>query len=248
LRANRPSAPMLKFKLILVSNEVTSARKNMKIKRKLEKTIKAYVNRFLFLPAIFVKVFSRKSYFRKTGWLVSIRRGHPCDADGSPSPWMNYSIIALLSSRLNKSHSVFEYGAGNSSLFFSSLVKEVFSVEHDEDWISFLNKNKPSNLIILHKSLNLRDEYVGSAASVGKKFNLIVVDGRKRVDCVISAMQALTDDGCIVLDDTQRQRYLTALEFALPRGFRCLEIEGLKPMSKLLHKTIMYRPHNCLGI
>lgn len=74
--------------------------------------------------SVFVKtlglVYSKRSMLRKLGWVESVRTGKPCRKDGSPIPWMNYSVIQFLDERLNKDLSLFEYGSGNSTMFYAS--------------------------------------------------------------------------------------------------------------------------------
>jgi len=64
------------------------------------------------------------SYLHLTGWVESHKRGYPCDRTGMEVPWMNYSVVAFLKERLNQKMSVFEYGCGYSTLFYSRLVKK----------------------------------------------------------------------------------------------------------------------------
>ena len=49
-------------------------------------------------------------------------------------PWMVFPAIDFIENLLSKDSSVFEYGAGGSSMFYASRVKELVSVEHDSVW------------------------------------------------------------------------------------------------------------------
>jgi len=46
-------------------------------------------------------------------------------------------------------HRVFEYGAGNSSLWWAHRVAEVVSVEHDAKWATMVSSKAPSNLKVV---------------------------------------------------------------------------------------------------
>jgi hypothetical protein len=46
---------------------------------------------------------------------------------------------------------VFEYGAGNSSLWWASRVAEVVSVEHDAAWAELVQSRAPANLTVVSK-------------------------------------------------------------------------------------------------
>ncbi|TAV04249.1 FkbM family methyltransferase [Rhizobium ruizarguesonis] len=80
--------------------------------------------RDLFTPQDALRYFPR--------WIQSKESGKGSLAD--ELPWMAYPAIDYLSSFLEKSHKVFEYGAGGSSVYFIRRVAELISVEHDERW------------------------------------------------------------------------------------------------------------------
>jgi hypothetical protein len=54
-------------------------------------------------------------------------------------PWLTFGSIEFIKSRLRPDMVVFEYGSGGSTLFWSSRVKQVVSIEHDRDWYNRLN-------------------------------------------------------------------------------------------------------------
>jgi hypothetical protein len=72
-----------------------------------------------------------KNYYR---WKKSMQPGKSPLDDGMP--WMTFDAINFLKNYLEKKMKVFEYGSGGSSVFFSKLVGEVISVEHDEEWLN----------------------------------------------------------------------------------------------------------------
>ena len=82
-----------------------------------------------------------------------------------------------------------------------------------------------------------------------EKFHLIIVDGRDRVNCCLQAVNALTDDGVIILDDSEREFYSPAIEFLKSNGFKELSFSGISP--GLFYKkstSIFYKAQNCLEI
>ena len=99
--------------------------KAKKIRSKLRKYFPGVV---VFLKGMSL-LYERRSYLKKSGYLKSVITNKPCRQDGSPIPWMNYNIISFLEQRLSKDLSLFEYGSGNSTLFFADLVGSVVSVE-----------------------------------------------------------------------------------------------------------------------
>lgn len=65
-------------------------------------------------------------------WSFSLRPQANPIADRSP--WMVFPAIDFLKRILKKDSRVFEYGSGGSTLFFSDLVGELVTVEHDPNW------------------------------------------------------------------------------------------------------------------
>ena len=55
-------------------------------------------------------------------------------SDGAPLPWFTYAAIEFLAERVDRSWRVFEYGAGNGTLWWSARVREVHAVEADAGW------------------------------------------------------------------------------------------------------------------
>ena len=59
----------------------------------------------------------------------------------------------------------------------------------------------------------------------------------------------LTDDGVLILDDSNREEYYEIWKFYIQKGFREITFEGLKPNGFCNeHTTIFYRDNNCLHI
>jgi hypothetical protein len=54
-------------------------------------------------------------------------------------PWITFPAIRFLESSLTKDMVVYEYGSGGSTLFFAKRVKQVYSVEHNEDWFLIIS-------------------------------------------------------------------------------------------------------------
>jgi hypothetical protein len=191
--------------------------------------------------------FKHSGYLVDTGWINSFSQGKPVDKDNKPVPWITLPAIEFLKSRVNSNLNVFEYGAGNSTLFFAGLVKTVISVEHNEDWVEKLKGLVPHNSKIIAHELN--EEYSRLASKQDSKFDIILVDAELRVDCVLNSMDALNETGVIILDDTERPEYKPAFDFMKEKGFRELSFWGISP-GYLYHKatTIFYRNENCFNI
>jgi hypothetical protein len=78
-------------------------------------------------------------YLQLNGWFTSLRLGRSVDADGNPVPWITYPAIEMLKRMDTRDARVFEYGTGNSSLWWAARAREVVSVEYDPNWQRFLS-------------------------------------------------------------------------------------------------------------
>lgn len=65
---------------------------------------------------------------------------HNTDVFKNAIPWITFSAIDFLNRYLKGDMKVFEYGGGGSTLFFSSRVNELVTIEHNRDWSEALRK------------------------------------------------------------------------------------------------------------
>lgn len=208
------------------------------------------------VKAVLKKLDLYSSYSLKTsgplkddGWFRSFKENKAIDADGNPIPWITYPAIEFLKKRVHKEMSVFEYGCGGSTLWWASRVKEVVSVEHDVMWYRKILPIIPNNVTLEHIELEYGGQYSQRVATYGAKFDLIVIDGRDRVNCALHAIQALKPDGIIIWDNSNIANYEDGYQFLYRNGFKKIEFVGLAPIVNWKAETgIFYRNINCLGI
>src|SRR5262245_52910020 len=87
-------------------------------------------------------------YFLANGWYTSTKRQDSVDNLG-PVPWITYPARAMLERVARTQHKVFEYGCGNSSLWWAARTYEVVAVEHNPDWADTIEMQAPANLRII---------------------------------------------------------------------------------------------------
>ena len=193
--------------------------------------------------------FGHKGYLTSVGWFNAFDTKQAVDVDGNAIPWVTYSFIDFIKNRLHKDLSIFEYGSGNSTIFYAERAKRVVSVEHDEAWFKRIVATKPGNSQMIFTKLETGGEYAQKAKLLAEQFDLIIVDGRDRVNCCKESVHALSDKGVIILDDSERTEYEEARRFLLGRGFKELPFTGISPGLFYLKATsVFYQKENCLGI
>ena len=131
------------------------------------------------------------------GHAASSRAQLPIDGDGNPTPWYTYSAIAYLSQLDFSENTVFEYGSGNSTLWWGARSKHVVSVERAEAWARKVSRQADALPVEILEATG-RDEYVSALDAV---FDVIVVDGDWRGACAERALTALAPGGLIVVDN-----------------------------------------------
>ena len=146
-------------------------------------------------------------------------------------PWMEEDEINFLSSFLNSNDTMLEWGCGGSTLYFSKIVKEYYSIEHTKDWYEKI-KNYPKNKenVFMHyvpsdvpRKLKFgpsqRHEfvtYINHVDLLGKKFDKVLIDGRARQWCAEKVLKYLKDDAVVFLHDFERpgrERYNSVLNY-----------------------------------
>lgn len=202
-------------------------------------------------PKILKKLISMNSsgYLKETGWINSFKHQIPIDKDSNPLPWVTYGFMDFISDRLNITMDIFEFGAGNSTLWYADKVNTVTSVEHDNAWFEKIQENMPQNVNINYKKLQYDGEYSKFPNTLDNKFDIVIVDGRDRVNCMKNAIRSIKDNGVIVLDDSERQQYKDGIDFLLNHNFKKIDFWGISPgLFYKKNTTIFYKKNNCLGI
>lgn len=208
-----------------------------------------YLPPILVFNKIICLIFCKRSFLRQSGYLKSTALRRPIGADGEPIPWMNYNMVSFLEQRLTKNLSLFEYGSGNSTLFFAKRVKDVISVENNKKWYEYCSDKKPENVKLIFCESDENGEYAKTIINQERKFDVVIVDGEDRVNCMIIARDFLTPSGVIILDDTQGSTNNAGIENLLEHGFRRLDLEGVKAGGvRFYQSTILYRDGNSFGI
>ena len=134
------------------------------------------------------------------GHLLSVQKQKPLSKDGNPIPWYTYPTLEYLNQLDFQDKDVFEYGAGNSSLFWAKKARSVISIESDKEWYISLKKELNPNQKILF--IEEKQKYVNSIFEEHKKYDLIVIDGLHRLACAQAAVQCLASGGLIILDNS----------------------------------------------
>lgn len=186
------------------------------------------------------------NYLEASGWVNSLKIDKPVNADGQPVPWYSYPAIEFIEDKLHKNFSVFEYGAGQSTLWYSQRVGQVISVESNQSYFQTIHNNLPSNVqIFLHTDPT---EYAEKILQFpDRSFDVIVIDGINRVKCTQLAYQKWKNTGFIIFDNADRVANDAALIFLHDQDLQRIDFYGLPPTQKYKTCTsIFFHDHNFL--
>jgi hypothetical protein len=178
------------------------------------------------------------------------------------NPWLPYLVTDYI--RKLQPRRVFEWGSGNSTVFFLGLGAEVVSIEHDSTWyIETTHPRLIKHLIPYDQgslgndsanpshyksgSTNLGDvnfkRYASAIDDYGL-FDLILIDGMARASCLHHAINHVNEGGCIVLDNTgDRPYYLeqTAHLFGnYEDGWESIKFMGYGPILAYKWETSIF--------
>lgn len=189
---------------------------------------------------------TQRGALKDNGWFRSVRQKEPVDARGEPIPWISYPALAFLQGRIKSDMTVFEFGAGYSTLWWARRVRTVYACEADAKWHAQIRQQAPVNVELLRAD---EHEYPQVAARFPAVFDIVVIDGGDRLLCAKNAVSSLNARGVILWDDTDRPEYQPGFDFLDQCGFARIEFVGPGPIVNLTKATsIFYRQNNILGI
>jgi hypothetical protein len=181
-------------------------------------------------------------------------------------PQITPDAIAFLESIVQPDWKVFEWGSGQSTVFFARRVAEMVSVEHHPDWVRTVkNLLSPESLEITYlfreaiPDMGERDpddplcyrcgegdtadwkDYVTAIETYPDSyFDLAFIDGGARLSCLWHAMPKVKPGGYILLDDSEREWYWSVLEEMLATWGKSV-FPGLKGMAEQPSEATFWR-------
>lgn len=139
------------------------------------------------------------NFEEKYGYVHTKNSQKPVSANNEPLPWFTYPAIEYLAQFDLSNKSIFEWGSGNSSLFFAKRCKQITSIESDNEWYKYISSKSLSNQKIL-----LREEarFAETIDEFSSEFDLIIIDSLRRYECALKSISHLNEGGLIILDNS----------------------------------------------
>lgn len=183
-------------------------------------------------------------------------------------PWLPYLVTDYICSL--KPRRIFEWGSGESTLFWAHLdnIEQLVSVEHDQEWVQKVRGSLPDWVdyhFIPYEEGEIGPDpsepiyYKSNSTQLGKVnfkryatyidnydfFDLVLIDGMARASCLVHATSHVRDGGCIVLDNTgDRPWYLARTKEMLfgnyERGWEEIRLMGYGPILEYKWETTIF--------
>ena len=120
-------------------------------------------------------------------------------------PWIPQSAIPRLESLIQPTWRIMEFGSGMSTLWYAQRAQHVKCIEHNPEWHAFLKeKLQKDHMTNVECVLREPDTYISEQDLEDPKYDLVVVDGLRRSECIKQALHLIKPGGWIDLDNTEQ--------------------------------------------
>ncbi len=165
------------------------------------------------------------------------------DRDGNPIPWYTYPAIEYISQFDYGDKTVFEFGTGYSSMYWAKRAKKVISIEDNPQWFEkFSAEFKADNWQMRY--CDEKQGYEDMIFADNEKYDVIVIDGKRRAECAQNAVKSLAKGGLIILDDSDRintsQEYVKAVQILKNANLLQVDFYGFCPMNNYSKTTSLF--------
>jgi predicted O-methyltransferase YrrM len=127
-------------------------------------------------------------------------------------PWITVDMVNILENILTKNDIGFEFGSGNSTIWFAKNTKKIASVEHNREWYERVSKmiedNNLKNAILKFvdgvDDIKMKGEnnYVSPIKKIkDSTLDYCFVDGIFRDECILEAINKLKKGGLLIVDN-----------------------------------------------
>jgi predicted O-methyltransferase YrrM len=151
-----------------------------------------------------------------------------------PLPWLSWPCIDWLDRYVRPGMRVFEYGGGGSTLYFLARGCEVTTVEGNLTWTvaigeaarAYRSRLRLRFIDSQNDTPTARRQYADAALDAAP-WDLILVDGAFRRECVLVARRCIVPGGVIIVDNTDMPEYAEVHPEEVLRDFERRVFRGL---------------------
>ena len=167
-------------------------------------------------------------------------------------PWISYDGQAILSTHLTAKSRVLEFGSGTSTAWYANRCGFLLSHEDSSEWFDLIGKRLGIRQNVFRKLCLSSEDYVSvSEEHRSLPYDLIMVDGCYRDECVAGAFQLLSNTGILYLDNSDKSAgpdtgnvplaKSRILDFAKANGKRVVTLTDFAPSQFFVSEaTILF--------
>ena len=156
--------------------------------------------------------------------------------NGKPIPWYTYPALDFLC-QFDYSHDiVFEFGSGNSSLYWADRCKKVYSIEDNENWYKQVNQQKRGNQEIT--LIESKEEYINSIKKISDKPTIVIIDAKYRYECAKAVADFVDDDALIILDNSDW--FPETCKYLRSKKYFQIDFSGFGPIVSFTTTTSLF--------
>ena len=122
-------------------------------------------------------------------------------------PWISYDAQRLLAGFLTPHSRVLEFGSGMSTVWYAAHAGEVVSIEDYQPWflqVAQIIRDRKATNIRYRFARGSKDYSIPTANEQGEGFDLIMIDGSFRDQCVERSLRFLKPCGIVYLDNSDK--------------------------------------------
>lgn len=160
-------------------------------------------------------------------------------------PWLTPKANDILKTLIKKDHVGFEFGSGNSTIWFAKNCRKIYSVETSLFWknkiLDMARNEKLTNInidVVKENSINFAKDYINKITKFeDESLDFVLIDGKLRDLSTLNAISKIKSGGILIIDNFQR--YLPSKStspFAIGIDEKPLNNIWYKIQSKYLNK------------
>jgi hypothetical protein len=216
-----------------------------RVSRSVKKTLP--IQTWQTLRRIGTAVYTPMRFARVTGHWQSSLAGVAKSPQGEPVPWFTHPAIDFLSQRDYTGKHVLEFGAGQSTHWWSRRAASILSFEEDELWYRRLSMNTQPNVSLHHVPVDKETRSTEAIRAIlnsyhVQKFDVIVIDGHLREELAVLAFDKLATRGALILDDSEGYGFYKQIR---TRDCRRVDFYGFASAVSKRHCTSLVYVGDC---
>jgi hypothetical protein len=183
-----------------------------------------------------------KNLLKRYGHSKTIRTKSPISLSGNPLPWYTYPAIEYLDSIDFQQMSAFEFGSGNSTLWWAARVKSLASAESSTKWYQ-----KISSELLHYKNVDYTlNSDLGTYAEDPRalRSDIVVIDGDFRSKCARYLVE--NSNNCTILIFDNSDWYPDTIQYLSENLLESIRVDfsGFGPINTYSWTTSIFIDKN----